>query len=326
MPISHFSRLLVRFFCLSVVIIGPGNCFGSPLSFATDATPPQAGNIPTYTIRTTVGGGTVTRNPSLAQYPEGTAVKLTAVPANGWTFMGWRGDVRGESPELSVTVSRDMVVNPIFGTAVVFQSMGNGSLSTIPNAPLYPWGSFILATPVPQPNHGLRRWIGLQPTGGNNFQVLEPNLSATAVFEALAPNEASLTIVNIGAGAATVDVMGPMPKPWRARLTGSPQLGQQFLNWSGDASGTDRYLEIMVDRNMTVVANFSDESRLRIEKRDSVARMVLDTPYGGGFQIEESADLQSWEPYAKGTNFFGDVVFTESLSSPRKMYRMIRLN
>src|SRR6185436_3746541 len=40
-----------------------------------------------------VGSGTVTKNPNLTSYPNGSTVQLTATPAAGWLFSGWSGDL-----------------------------------------------------------------------------------------------------------------------------------------------------------------------------------------------------------------------------------------
>ncbi|MDP7281750.1 MAG: chitobiase/beta-hexosaminidase C-terminal domain-containing protein, partial [Candidatus Poribacteria bacterium] len=42
----------------------------------------------------TAGSGTVTIEPKQDRYLDGTKVKLTVTPAEGWQFMGWKGDAR----------------------------------------------------------------------------------------------------------------------------------------------------------------------------------------------------------------------------------------
>ena len=41
-------------------------------------------------------GGTVTKNPNLANYPSGTVVTLTVYPSLGWDFVQWKGTDRND--------------------------------------------------------------------------------------------------------------------------------------------------------------------------------------------------------------------------------------
>lgn len=46
-----------------------------------------------YILTVTATNGTVTRNPDLAEYDTGATVQLTAVPAAGYEFLNWTGDI-----------------------------------------------------------------------------------------------------------------------------------------------------------------------------------------------------------------------------------------
>jgi len=72
-------------------------------------------STPTYTLTiTTVGNGSVTKNPDQASYEAGTVVELTAVPASGWVFSNWSGDLSGSDNPVSVTVNADMNITATF--------------------------------------------------------------------------------------------------------------------------------------------------------------------------------------------------------------------
>src|SRR5262249_19744876 len=72
-----------------------GDASGSqnPLSVTMNTNKAITANfIPTYVVDVSVvGQGTVTRNPDLPAYPDGSSVTLTATPAAGWHFVGWSG-------------------------------------------------------------------------------------------------------------------------------------------------------------------------------------------------------------------------------------------
>ncbi len=61
------------------------------------------------------GSGTVTRNPNRGYYC-GQEVTLTAVPTDGWVFLGWGGDISGTDPVHTVTVTADMNVTAQFSS------------------------------------------------------------------------------------------------------------------------------------------------------------------------------------------------------------------
>lgn len=73
---------------------------------------------PEYNFLTinTVGNGTVTASPSSVEgeYLSGTAVELTAVPASGWKFDGWSGDLTGTNLTDTVTMYMDRAVTAAF--------------------------------------------------------------------------------------------------------------------------------------------------------------------------------------------------------------------
>src|SRR5690606_23309468 len=62
----------------------------------------------------TVGSGTVTREPDLAGYPAGTEVTLTAAPAAGWQFAGWSGGLTGTANPQALTINTATSVTATF--------------------------------------------------------------------------------------------------------------------------------------------------------------------------------------------------------------------
>lgn len=61
-----------------------------------------------------VGEGAVNLNPAKPGYACGDKVTLTAVPAGGWVFAGWSGDLTGSGPSQQLTVSRNHTVTATF--------------------------------------------------------------------------------------------------------------------------------------------------------------------------------------------------------------------
>ncbi|MEK7678105.1 MAG: PQQ-binding-like beta-propeller repeat protein, partial [Verrucomicrobiota bacterium] len=72
-------------------------------------------------------GGTVSRNPVLADYGYGTTVQLTAVADTGYAFTGWTGDASGTNNPLVVTMTTNKSITATF----VFNNPP--TISAIPN-------------------------------------------------------------------------------------------------------------------------------------------------------------------------------------------------
>jgi hypothetical protein len=86
---------------------------------------------PEYTLTTNVspaGGGSV--SPSGGQYPEGTAVTLTATPAGGYNFDHWSGGADGSNPNTTVTMNSNMSVTANFAPIVTVLFQDDFSVDT----------------------------------------------------------------------------------------------------------------------------------------------------------------------------------------------------
>ena len=69
-----------------------------------------------YAIDLTIdGSGAVTRSPNRGYYC-GQEVTLTAVPTEGWVFLGWGGDLSGTDPVRTLSVTGDMNVTAQFSS------------------------------------------------------------------------------------------------------------------------------------------------------------------------------------------------------------------
>ncbi|MFC1925104.1 hypothetical protein ACFLW2_00220 [Chloroflexota bacterium] len=60
------------------------------------------------------GSGSVTLGPSEDRYPSGREVKITAIPASGYTFDHWSGDLSGNSNPTTITMDLDKIVTAHF--------------------------------------------------------------------------------------------------------------------------------------------------------------------------------------------------------------------
>lgn len=64
----------------------------------------------------TEGSGTVSKDPSEAEYDYGTEVELTADPDSNWSFSNWEGDLSGTENPKTITIDSDKSVTAVFSS------------------------------------------------------------------------------------------------------------------------------------------------------------------------------------------------------------------
>jgi chitinase len=94
------------------------------------------GGAPLYTITVSVvGGGEVTLDPEKAGYQKNNIVTLTAVPATGWSFVGWSGDLSGTQNPITLRVSGNHAVTASFAEGGTGGGGGGGGGAEPPAVP-----------------------------------------------------------------------------------------------------------------------------------------------------------------------------------------------
>jgi uncharacterized protein (TIGR02145 family) len=73
----------------------------------------------TYPLNITIEGGgsvneTIISNPSGREYPDGTVVRLTAIPESGWMFDSWREDLMGNQSPRDILIDAEKNIKAIF--------------------------------------------------------------------------------------------------------------------------------------------------------------------------------------------------------------------
>jgi agmatine deiminase len=151
----------------------------------SSGTPP-----PQYTLTTnTVGQGGVTLNPPGGTYDEGTVVTLTAVPAAGWQFDYWSGDLSGSQNPINITMNADKTVTANFSEVTVPQytltvnTVGQGSVTLNPAGGTYNEGTVVTLTAVPDSGWKFDNWSGdLSGTQNPDTITMDSNKTVIANF------------------------------------------------------------------------------------------------------------------------------------------------
>ena len=270
--------------------------------------------VPTYSLSLeAAGGGTFTIAPPSGPYLSNSVVTITATSASGWVFLYWLGDATGTNPTANVTITRDKCIRGVFGTSVSTTAAGNGSVSISPSYPLHPYGSVVRLTAIPVAGNYFALW-GNAASGTSNplaFTITNANPTVSALFTTLPAGQFSLTIISDGDGEVSVSPQANRYGSGQSvTLTAVSEVGQDFIGWGGDATGTANPLVLTMDNNKTITGNFTKRPRLTMPDCFGYMggdgfRVLLNGETGGRYSIEKSSDLQQWSSVALVTNVLG---------------------
>ncbi len=187
----------------------------------------------------------------------GATVRLTAIPATGWSFDHWTGDLSGATNPAILTLNGSKTVGVVFvknSVTLAVNVVGNGAVTQTPNAP-YAYGDVVQLTPVPAEGWEFSGWSGACSGSGACSITLNGSQEVTATFT---QKEYTVKLLVIGRGAINAT---PLKATYHygdtIHLQAVANQGIKFAGWSGDVSETNAALDIVVKGNMTVTANFS---------------------------------------------------------------------
>lgn len=196
---SSWQSLPSFIFPLAVAQVGAfaGNAGGNPehtavidYIFLTEAPidPEDATAIQLTTAAT--GEGTVEHSPRKDRYDCGEPVTLQAVPATGWEFVEWRGDLTGNTNPATVTLAASKSVEALFAQRTYtlqtgVQGQGEILINTL--KPEYTHGETVTIQAMPAPGWRFVRWEG--DLSGDNTSAtitIAQDSVVTAIFAPLA--------------------------------------------------------------------------------------------------------------------------------------------
>ncbi len=220
---------------------------------------------PVVTFELTVdvaGSGSVTKVPSATTYVSGTSVQLTAVPAAGWEFDAWSGDLTGTNNPATIVMNEDKSVMATFVALPTYsldvEVVGEGSVAVDPVMAEYPEGTEVQLTATPATGWDFAGWSG-DLTGMTNPATLMMNADTvvTATFTTMSDTY-TLDVVTVGSGSVAADPnMTEYIEGTVVELTATPNQGWEFDSWSGDLMGTTNPAALTMTKDMVVTATFT---------------------------------------------------------------------
>ena len=217
--------------------------------------------IKQYSLTLTSTNGTVAKYPSQPLYDSNTTVKLTATPATGYTFTGWSGDLSGSTNPVSITMTgtKNITANfTIYTYSVTVSSAGNGAVRPAGLLSVN-YGDTLKDTATPNPGYNFVSWT---VTGGIITAVVGPlgrfAVTGSGTIQAnFAINTYMLTI-NATNGSVTKSPNQPQYNSGSTvSVTAIPATGYQFTGWSGDTSGVANPINVTMNGNKNITANFT---------------------------------------------------------------------
>ena len=248
------------------------------------------------------GVGRVEATPSGNLYYGGESVELKAVPASAdWEFMGWKGDVSGNSTTIRVVADRAIKAMPMFGRRLTLSKVvapgSDGAITTIPEGPLYAYGSSVTLKAIPSqsPSSYFTRWSPNNKYGNFNFTSVQIDRFTPAITAFFSPvagtSDLVLNLTSQGNGrvVATPSVAnrGNLYKTGETvRLVAQPSEDSIFQNWivnGADVQGAT--LDLTMTASMNVVAVFQEG--LHVAVADSANGKVQVVPQKAGYKAGE---------------------------------------
>ncbi len=183
--------------------------------------------------------GTVAQSPNAAQYDSGTVVTLTPVPAVGYQFTAWSGDLSGSANPGSIVVngSKNITANFTIKTFALNITATHGTVTQSPNSAQYNSGTVVTLTPVPAAGYQFTGWSG-DLSGSANPGSIAMN-AAKNITAGFAQITYQLTVVAGTGGTFTAPASSPITVNFGAQttITAAPGPGYKFVNWT-KTSGT----------------------------------------------------------------------------------------
>jgi uncharacterized repeat protein (TIGR02543 family) len=178
-----------------------------------------------------VGEGTVQKEPDQAAYLDGDEVTLTAMPADGWAFGGWSGDLQGAENPTVLTIGEDAEVTATFFRQyeLIVNLVGRGAVQKIPDKDAYLDGDEVTLTAEPADGWAFSGWSGDASGDDNPLLVkMTANRKITASFRTIdpgGPSQAFLPLVL----ESWPPVAGP---PSMVGISNSDGDGDYLVRWS----------------------------------------------------------------------------------------------
>ncbi len=225
--------------------------------------------LPAHTLTITVlGPGITSPAAGIHAFEAGTIQYIAALPNTGAALDHWEGDIGDADPtqnSIGVLMDRDRSITAVFTTAdwtLTINTSGNGS--TYPYPGIYGFLDGVqtcMEVRLQDGGGAFLQWSGGLETGANPYNysqcvTMNQNRTLTAEF---VPGDWTLTLATAGAGSGNLNPgtgVFSFLNGQRVDVIANTNLGGYFAGWSGDYTGTEPHIQVVMDANKSLTANF----------------------------------------------------------------------
>lgn len=291
--------------------------------------------IAKYPLSTTVSpetSGTVTESGD-GLYKDGSVATVEAVPATGYVFHQWEGDLTGTDNPDEITIDGPKSITAVFKKQFTLTTAvnpgGTGTVSDSGNG-VYLQGDTATVEASPAEGYQFVRWEGGASGSQNPLEVtMDANKSVVAIFaETVIPIYSLTTIVSPAeSGSVSDNGDGQYLEGDTATIEATPAFSYVFDRWEGAATGSSNPVEVVMTENKEITAVFVKNvlSVVTLSKEVDPAESGSITDSGEGLYLQgDTATLQAipkvgflfdrWEGGATGSENPIDVEMTSNKS------------
>ena len=194
-------------------------------------------------------------------------------------------------PDSSITVTATYIKNKV-GTFSLSVSTEHGVITKTPNSPYYDSGSIVEISANADDNYLFTGWSG-DLSGAMNpaTVILNRNKIITAEYT---PRKYPITINAVNGSVLSTPNDTVFPFGSTVSFKAVPDTGYTFVGWSGDTTGRDNPVELVIGEVNNLTANFEiktysltvDEINCKVEKKPNKEKYQ----YGDMVQLSVSID------------------------------------
>lgn len=251
----------------------------------------------THTVIIDISGeGSVSKAPDLEEYPANSVVTLTAIPASGYHFVRWTGDASGTTNPTDLLMDGEKGLRATFQKStytLTVNSDGTAGVVVDPSNPVtvdHGDETAISVSSVPDGS----TFYGWVIIAGSSVTIADSSsLSTTVRLESgnatiqanFTPFSHALTISVTGEGSVDqAPDQADYPHNSVLTLRATAGTAYDFTLWSGDLGGNSNPVELTMDSDKSITANFEKRSYQLTVYTDGTRGAVVDPM--GSFSVD----------------------------------------
>ncbi|HPC17179.1 MAG TPA: carboxypeptidase regulatory-like domain-containing protein [Candidatus Hydrogenedentes bacterium] len=196
-------------------------------------------------------------------YDAGSYVYLSAMPANGWRFDHWEGDLTGNNNPVMVIMDVSKTITAVFVQqhAVTVRVIGGGATDPQVGTYIVDAGTTFDVDALTVEGWRFNRWIENQSTEPSLSLTVNGDTTVTAEYIQQFP----LEIAVIGSGSTEPAVGTHLYDAGvGVDIAATADAGHRFDRWVGDVEGTANPVSVTMNGPVSVTAEFVEEPKLTI--------------------------------------------------------------